>query len=373
MHVTFLCEFGSLNGGEQSLLAVLPVLQSVGLRLTAIAPPQGPLGEAFRGLGVELIPWFDPERENFAAFSLAEKRERLAGLLAKHRCNLLHANSLSMGRLSGPVLAELGIPGISHIRDIVRLSRQAVCDLNRHARLLAVSEATRAYHLAQGVDADKCRTLYNGVDLAKFAPKPPNGFLHRELGIPPARPLLGTIGQIGPRKGQDVLLEALGPIVAPSTTESLEPHLLIIGSRFSEKEESLEFERRLKEKAAEPPFCGRVHFLGVRSDIPELLAELTLLVHPARQEPLGRVLLEASACGCPILASDVGGTAEILPNREMLFPPNDPGALREKLSAILQNTPLRKTWANASRKKAEHLFSVEQSAQKLIGVYSELV
>ncbi len=367
MHVTFLCEFGSLNGGEQSLLAVLPFLQSAGLRLMAIAPPQGPLAEAFRGLGVELVPWFDPERENFATFSLAEKRERLAGLLAKRRCDLLHANSLSMGRLSGPVLAELEIPGISHIRDIIRLSRQAVCDLNRHSRLLAVSEATRAYHLAQGIDADRCRTLYNGVDLAKFAPKPPSGFLHRELGIPPARPLLGTIGQIGPRKGQDILLEALGPVL-----ESLDPHLLVIGSRFSEKEESLEFERRLREKAAEPPFRGRVHFLGVRSDVPELLTELTLLVHPARQEPLGRVLLEASACGCPILASNVGGTAEILPNREMLFPPNDPGALRGKLSAILQDASLRKTWANESRKKAERLFSVEQSAQKLLREYSEL-
>ena len=87
---------------------------------------------------------------------------------------------------------------------------------------------------------------------------------------------------------------------------------LIIGQRFSEKEESRQFEAGLHQAGA-GPLAGRIHFLGVRDDIPEILNELTLLVHPARQEPLGRVLLEAAAAGVAVVATDVGGTREIFP------------------------------------------------------------
>ena len=64
--------------------------------------------------------------------------------LNRHRPALLHANSLAMGRLSGPVAAELALPSLSHLRDIVTLSRQAIADLNCHTRLLAVSAGDAA-------------------------------------------------------------------------------------------------------------------------------------------------------------------------------------------------------------------------------------
>ena len=73
-----------------------------------------------------------------------------------------------MSRLVGPVTAELGIPSMGHIRDIVSLSAKAMADVNCNTRLLAVSHATRDYHVAAGLDADKAFVLYNGVDLQRF-------------------------------------------------------------------------------------------------------------------------------------------------------------------------------------------------------------
>ena len=364
MFVALLCEFGSLNGGENSILAVLPLLRNRGIRFQVFAPPQSPLAESVAAMDIETVPFSISEH-----FSLSERRQRLAELLQQHRPTILHANSLSMGRLAGPVAEALGIPGIAHLRDIIRLNRAFIADLNCHGTLLAVSEATRNAHLAQGLAADRCRVLYNGVDLQRFSPSPPNGFLHRELGIPTDAPLLGVIGQIGLRKGQDFLLGALSPLFA----ERSDVHLLVVGRRWSEKEESIRFEERLRTVAETQPYRNRVHFVGVRRDVPELLRELTLLVHTAKQEPLGRVLLEAAASSLGIVASDVGGTAEILTDgvSARLIDPDDAESLRSSVDRLLNFSDERKRLGIAARKRCEAVFSVEHCAGRLFEVYAE--
>jgi glycosyltransferase involved in cell wall biosynthesis len=291
----------------------------------------------------------------------------LADVLRHRRPALLHANSLSMGRLSGPVAADVGLPSIAHLRDIIGLSAQAIGDLNCHRRLLAVSEATRDFHLSQGLDGEKTHVLYNGVDLDQFCPRPPTGYLHRELGLPADVQLVGNIGQLGLRKGQDVLLRAAG-LIAERVPDS---HFLIIGERNSDKDESRQFEQSLRDSAC-GALAGRVHFLGRRSDVPLLLNELTLLVHTARQEPLGRVLLEAAAVGRAVVATDVGGTREIFPvesGAARLVTANDADGLASTLLEVLENRELRGGLAVAARRRAEEQFDVRQAADGLMRHY----
>ena len=366
MDVTLLCEFGSLNGGEQSILAVLPFLRNHGIQFQVFAPPQSPLTEAVAALGIESVPFAVEE-----CSSLPERRERLTELLRWHPPMLLHANSLSMGRLAGPIAEMLGIPSVAHLRDIIRLSAASVADLNRHRMLLAVSEATRTFHVAQGIAADRCRVLSNGVDLRRFFPGPPTGFLHREFGIPPGAPLLGVIGQIGLRKGQDFLLDALRPLFAKRN----DVHLLIVGRRWSEKEESVLFEEHLRTVAGVEPYRNRIHFTGVRQDVPELLRELTLLVHPAKQEPLGRVLLEAAASGVCVVASNVGGTAEVLTDCDSarLFERGDTDMLCNTVATLLDSPDERERMGIAARKRIETAFSAELCAERLLGIYKFVI
>ncbi len=362
MNVALLCEFGSINGGENSILSVLPLLKDRGVAFRVLAPPETPFADAVQSLGIELVPFSVSK-----LYSLPERREQLAAILRHLRPNLLHANSLSMGRLSGPVAEELKLPSISHLRDIINLNGTVVADLNRHGKLLAVSEAVKRFHVAQGLDTDRCSVLYNGVDLMRFAPRSPTGYLHREFGIPAEAPLLAVIGQIGLRKGQDFLLGSLRPLFA----DRKEPHLLVVGRRWSEKDESVQFEMSLRKIAEETPYKNRVHFLGVRRDVPELLAELTLLVHPARQEPLGRVLLEAAACGVCVVASDVGGTSEIFADGDSakLFPVDDADVLRNIVSNLLDSEFERIRLGVAARYRAETMFAVGRTASLLFKHY----
>ena len=329
--VLLLCEYATLNGGERSMLATLAGIAPAGFQPIAAAPPQGPLAEALRQQGIEHLPWGVSDAAG-VRLPQGRLREELAGLLARVRPDLLHANSLSMGRLSGPVAAASGVPSIAHLRDIVRLSAGAIGDLNQHTRLLAVSKAVRDFHAAGGVDPGKVHVLYNGVDLEEFRPRPATGYLHHDLGLPEGVPLAGTIGQIGLRKGQDVLARAA--ILLADRLPQL--HWLVVGERHSSKSESRQFEAGLR-RAAEN-LAGRIHLLGYRNDVPRLLNELTVLVHPARQEPLGRVLLEAAASGVATVATDVGGTREVFPpetGAAILVPPHDPQALAEAVLGLI--------------------------------------
>lgn len=345
-----LCEYPTLLGGERSMFSTLEAVQEAGFEVSIAAPPLGALAEELSRRGIPLFAW--------------QGRESVPELLEQVQPDLVHANSLSTTRISGPAVAATGVLSVGHLRDIAKLSQQAVADINSHRALVAVSDATRTFHVEQGIDAHKCTVIRNGVDLEAFRPRRATGYLHTELGILRGIPLVATIGQLGLRKATDVALEAARFV--PGV------HWLVVGERTSEKEESYEFERRLRELAAAPELVGRVHFLGTREDVPQLLAESALLVHAARQEPLGRVLLEAAACGLAVVATDSGGTREIFPNEAagaVLVPVDDPSAMAATVNELLSDSARRQKLTAAARARAEAAFDVQRAARELIDLY----
>ena len=350
------------------MLSTLGAVCASGFSVTVACPSNGQLAERLRRNGVEQVA-LETRSSEGERFSQGKCRDCLRSILVDRKPDLVHANSLSTGRLSGPVVAELGIPSVAHLRDIVRLSQQAVADLNCHSRLLAVSEATRAYHVGQDVDPARTFVLHNGVDLERFCPSNDRAGLRDELGLPPSARLAVTIGQIGLRKGHDVLVDAAIRVSAAL----LQVHWLVVGERFSEKEESRRFETDLREAAA-GPLGGRMHLLGWRDDVERILREADVLVHPARQEPLGRVLLEAAASGLPVVATDVGGTREIFPEEEdgaILVPSGDAATLTDGIVRVLTDDARRQSMQGAIRRRAEAAFDVRRAAAGLLEHYRE--
>jgi glycosyltransferase involved in cell wall biosynthesis len=326
--------------------------------------------------GIQHVAWSVRDVEGKRR-DLATLREQLQALLAPRPPHLVHANSLSMTRIAAPVIRKLGIPGLGHVRDIVRLSAAAVRDVNGMSRLLAVSEATRRFHVAQGVDTSRVWVLYNGVDLKAFAGRAPRYCLRKELALPWGAILVVTVGQICFRKGTDVFVELARCIAADRS----DVHFLVVGERTSNKAEARRLESELWAKAALPPCAGKVHFLGTRSDIAEVLPQVDLVVHAARQEPLGRVLLESAAAGRAIVATDVGGTPEIFPpasRSAMLVPPCDVSqVITSELLAttrrLLEDSGQRRELGAAARRRALQQFDARSAGMKLARHYCELL
>jgi glycosyltransferase involved in cell wall biosynthesis len=366
--VLVLCEYASLNGGERSLLTMLEHGLCDRSQVVVACPNQGPLAQSLRVLGIrhEPLALHTPQGNRL---ELAECRRRLGHLLDALRPELVHANSLATSRLSGPLTAERQLPSLGHLRDILRINPRIVADLNCHRRLIAVSEATRHWYEGLGVHSQRMHVVHNGVDVRRFHPRPPTGYLHRELTLPPGTILIGTIGQIGMRKGLDTLLRAARRVVQRLPDVCF----VIVGQRYSQKQEAVEYEADLHAMASQPPLAGRVRFLGLRQDIPEMLNELTLLVHPARQEPLGRVLLEAAASGVPVIATAVGGTPEIFSDGSsaVLVAPDDEAALAAAMDRLLSDPEARRQLAQAARRRAETRFSAETAARNLAVHYHD--
>jgi glycosyltransferase involved in cell wall biosynthesis len=370
LRIGCLCEFPSLTGGEHSLRTALQELDDE-VEPVWIAPPEGPLAETLAASGGQHLPF--QVRQAGRSRPTPELLRELRHLLDDCPLDLLHANSLSMGRLSGALASHIPLPCTAHLRDVVRLSRRAVAHLNAHARLAAVSAATRDFHLAQGLDPSRVEVLYNGVDVARFRPPAVDTertFLHRELCLPSDARLILAIGQLSLRKGWDVLASAAPRIAAavPSV------HFVLVGERSSEKAESVSYAADLHRSFTAAGLSDRFHPLGRRDDVPDLLRSATMLVHPARQEPFGRVLLEAAATGLPIVATAVGGTGEMLEadRSAMLIPPDDPHALAEGVIRLLNDRPFAAALGGTAREQIQARFHSRDRALDLLRLWQRV-
>lgn len=345
------------------MLAVLSQLHQRSFEFTAFCPTNGLLHSQLEKLniGCHPISFHDEQGQRLSREDVALQ---IVPILKTDTFDLLHANSLSMSRLTGALAEQFPVPCSGHLRDIIKLSKATIQDLNQNQRLVAVSEATKTFHIAQGLQSEKVTVCYNGVNTNRFQPRPATGFLKQELGLENDALLCLTIGQIGLRKGQDILAQA-ATILASQGDQNL--HFLLVGERHSQKQESIDFDQAITTAFENPILQGRLHRLGYREDINLLMNEADLLVHPAKQEPLGRVLLEAIASGLPIVTTDVGGTKEIVQHEEtaLLAPANDPVQLATAIKQSLSDQDLSKKMTFAGRQRALELFTQERASQQI--------
>jgi glycosyltransferase involved in cell wall biosynthesis len=235
-------------------------------------------------------------------------------------------------------------------------TRKAVRKAGQQAGgLLAVSSAMRAGMAKLGMDADRIRVHYTGVDLDRFK------ILDRgraKEGLDVAGPVVLAVGALIPRKGQDILIRALPAL--PGVT------LLLAGQGTHRTE----WERL----AAQLGVSDRVGFLGsvMHERLPHLLAAADVMALPSASEGLANAWVESLACGTPIVITDVGGARELMDRPEAgRIVERTPEAFAEAIAAILADPPDRKavrqtakrfTWAANGEALETHLRAVAGKA-----------
>ena len=367
IHVAVLFEYPTLNGGERSMLSVIRCLQSQGkFRFTCIGPDSGPLTERMAQLGIPVCQFstFDASGNRLSRSSLADRLSETLGDIAP---DILHANSLAMSRLAGHSI-RTGQPPIrtatGHLRDIIRLSRSAINDLNALQGLIAVSEATRTFHIQQGLQPESCVTIHNGIDPVDLS-EPPN-LANRQQWFPAiseTATVILNVGQICLRKAQRDLAESVVRLIG----RGCDLYLLLVGTRLSVKRESVEHEQAIVDIFRDAGVPQRLCLAGQRDDVPELMQLADMMVHVARQEPFGRVLLEAAACELPIICTDVGGTVEMLrPDIDALVcPVSESEALDQAIIRTIRDPRA----ANARSQEAQQRILTRFSAGQTAGMH----
>ena len=376
MHrVAILIEYPTVNGGENSMLAVLQHLLDRAeseFEFCVLGPTQGAMPDRLSELGIpiEALNLFDEVGQRLPR---EQAIPRLLEAAKASGADLVHGNSLAMGRLLGAASREQPtFVATSHLRDIMKLSGAAISDLNATRRLIAVSNATLRFHVGQGLNESIGTVIHNGIDTENFAAGvSARASVRHELGISDDAIVLLTVGQIGLRKGLDTLA-SVGQKLAESRTGI---HWLLVGERFSQKAESVEFEASILRTFSECEPSLKLHKLGYRRDIPELMRASDVLVHGARQEPLGRVLLEAAASELAIVATDVGGTGEIIVDGECgsLVPADVPSAMTDAISKLIDDESRRRQIAVSAHRRIRSNFGISKSAEAVADVWNSVI
>ncbi|MBA2115206.1 glycosyltransferase family 4 protein [Bremerella alba] len=358
--VVYLCEYGTIYGGENSMLSGLQAMQGCGYDVAVVCPGESPLAQQLAKLGVLHLPftWTDHEGRRKP---LEQLREQLATAVVAWKADIVHANSLSVSRILGPVLRPHGTRFVGHLRDIIKLNRRVVQDISSLDEIYCVSDATRSFHLNQGLTEENSLVLHNGIDLAEFAP-------------PDARNERSTlqavyIGQLVMRKGIDVLLEGVRLAIEAGADVTLD----LYGECHSSKEEARQYLANAELFVDHWKLSDRIRFRGRTDHARQILQKADILVHAARQEPWGRVLLEAGACGLPIIATDVGGTREMYPHGEAsLVPVDNPEAIGEAIGKLCRSRELRLSMGMQARNRIEQ-FDINDYANKLASRYRKVL
>jgi glycosyltransferase involved in cell wall biosynthesis len=383
MRVLYVNQTAQMSGAERSLLALLKGLEGKVERQAAC--PEGELAEELRAVGVaqrtivgtQASFRLHPVHTGRGLVEIGRSAVQVRRLVAAAGPDLVHANTTRASLLALLARDRSGPPVIAHIRDWVpegRFSRFVLGVIARRADALLANSAYIARQF-DGLETRRpVRVLHNPVDLERFDRGAADGAaVRRELGLSDDDVVLSVVAQLTPWKGQDDAIRALAALRG----EGRRAVLLLAGSaKFSgagTQYDNQAFEHRLHRLAAELDVDDGVHFLGERSDVPDVLAATDILVMPSWREAFGRVAVEAMAMGVPVVATDSGGPAEIVrPGLEgLLVPPRLPDAWTEGLGRLVASRETRAEMGGRALERARD-FSIEIHVDEILDLYAEL-
>ena len=290
---------------------------------------------------------------------------RFRDYIRRHGIQIVQAFDLPTSIFVVPVARFAGVPAVisSHLyfrhligaghrlalRMIDRLAHRTIVNANR-----IQEDLVRTY----GLPPERLFVCHNGVETSVFFPPPeprPAG-----AGSPVT---IGTLCLFREEKRVDCLLEAFARIAGAHP----EAQLLIVGDGPM-REPWMQLRSRLGLE-------NRCRFELTTEDVPRWLRSMDIFVLPSRSEGFPNALLEAMACGCAPVASDVGGIPEMVEDGRtgFLFPPQDVAALAAKLDLLVRDSGVRERLGRQAAREARERFSMEATAARMQALYDDLL
>ena len=218
-----------------------------------------------------------------------------------------------------------------------------------------------------GVADEKIRLICNGVDIERFRPGQheqhdtvlPRGFAD------PDSIVIGSVGRLEPVKDQLTLVRAFAEL-CQRRPQDARLRLVLIGDGSMRQE--------LESLVAQTGIQKQVWLAGSVDNVPQLLQSMDVFVLPSLAEGISNTILEAMACGLPVVATRVGGNEELVVEGETgyLVLREDPGAMAEALQHYIEDETLRVAHGAAARRRAETNFSIHGMVNRYLEVYDEL-
>jgi glycosyltransferase involved in cell wall biosynthesis len=362
LRLAHLIESDGPGGAERVVADLASEFQARGDNNVVFLPANGDgwLARQLQGTGVT-IEHFRIDRP----FSPACARS-LADGFRRHRIDLAHSHEFSMAVYGAWASWLAGVQHVitmhgsryyaAHLRR--RLAMRAAIAMS--GRTIAVSHSL-ADHLSKDLHIRRSRidTILNGV--RPF--KPTQSTLRKELRLADDERLIVSVGNLYRLKGHEYLIDALGMLAANHPRV----HLAISGRG--------DMATALVARARALGVSNRLHLLGLRSDVPAVLAAADIFVLPSLSEGLPLALLEAMFATCPIIASDVGDVAVALAHGDagILVAPGDAAALARALDLLLSDRTRARQLGGRAFRRAAAEYDISHMIRRYRAVYDQLL
>ncbi len=340
-----------------------------GLRFVFICLDElGPMGEQLRAQGYPVVSLDrQPGIDRGAA-------RRMAEALREHRVDLVHAHQYSpffyaamargwLGRRPPILFTEHG----RHYPDERKLKHVLVNAvlLKRGDRVTAVGEHVKTLLARnEGIPARRIEVVLNGIDAGAFTPAAgAREATRRALGLAPGQPAFLQVARFHSVKDHETSVRAFARAAA-----ALPGAVLLLAGAGSEQ-------ARIEGWVKELGLGDAVRFLGVREDVPNLLAAADVFVLSSLSEGISVTLLEAMAASLTIVATAVGGNPEVVVHGEtgLLSPRRDAQAMGLNLAALATDPRRRAEMGNAGRRRVETVFTQERMHRRYAALYGEMM
>ena len=375
IRITHLITGLNTGGAEMMLYKVLSKMNRDAFRAEVISMlDAGTLGEKIARLGIRV-------RTLNMRPGIPDPRAlwRLMRILKEQPPDLIqtwmyHANL--MGSIAAKLTQDIPIIwGIHHSNFDPQKSKRRTVWIMKAAALLSsriprgvicCGEAPRRVHVQTGYDARKITVIPNGFDLASFYPDPlARVSVRRELGIPTEAPVIGLVARFHPKKDHRTFIAAAGLLhqTRPDT------YFVLCGDGIGPENQEL------SHWIQQAGISGRCKLLGVREDMPRLMAALDVATSSSSYgEGFPIVLGEAMACGIPCVATDVGDSALILGSTGRVVTAEQPQSLAQAWNEVLElSKEQRSRLGREARQRIEQNFSLPVIVRRYENLYKELI
>ncbi len=346
----------SFGGQEGRIFKEMTAMRARGHHMEAICQPKAQLAERLSDAG---FPVHTLEMDG--AVNYLKGIATIRGILREGRFDVLNTHSrrdtviaAAAGRLAGTPL----IVRTRHLSNKVGSLWSYTCLPHR---VTTVSDHVRQHLIDRGVPAGKVATVYSPIVLP---PPVERSTLRAVLGLADDDIVVGCVAVMRATKGHKDLIDAIAPLMASRP----KLHLVFVGGGSPVFEQTQAY-------VAELGLQDRIHLMGMRRDVPNLLAGFDLFALATQQEASGTVYVEAQASGLPVIGTDVGGVSEMFRDGEtgILVPPKNPEALTAALVRLIDDAGLRRSMGEAGRKMVwdEGVFSPARLAETTEAVYAK--
>lgn len=224
------------------------------------------------------------------------------------------------------------------------------------------NNASASFEKKKAVPLGGIRTVYNGIDLNRFIKNNTNNSVRRQLNILESTPIFIAVGRLHEAKDYPNLLKAFIILQNSSIFNLVQPKLLIIGDG--------ELKTEIEETIREFDLVNHVLLLGRRDDIPQLLNAADYFILSSKYEGLPTVIIEAMACHKYVIATDCGGSKELLGETGALIPASNADALAAAMIKALEfKDDFLEYNGLKARARVEELFSLDSVTEEWLNIY----